>query len=100
MHVSPNVYSQAHPIVLTEMVQYTANNLVQTHYAGIVSVYIDITNNGVTRTLETLTYKNGFSVIFVPGTMELGLYQAGSRHPGDTKTLSELAICRTQVEFF
>ena len=72
------------------MVQYIASSLVQGLHAGMVPVFIDITRNGVTRTIETLTYTNTtFSAVFVPATMELGFYQAGSRHPGITESTPE-----------
>lgn len=87
--VSPTLYSQAQPIVLTGMVEYIPNSTVKEVLAGIVPVFIDIINAGVTRTLRTLTDTDGsFSVTFYPTVTEYGSYQAGSRHPSSVESVS------------
>ena len=81
--VSPTVYSRTQPILLSGAVQYTANNSVEDFLVGIVPVFIDIINNGSTRTLNTTTNANGsYFVTFYPAVTEYGFYQASSRHPG------------------
>ena len=91
--VSPRIFSEARPIVLTGMVQYTPDNVVKDLLVGFVPVYIDITSDGVTRTLVTVTDRDGnYSVTFYPAMIEHGFYQATSRHP----SLSQVS---TQTEW-
>lgn len=81
--ISPTVYAQAQPILLSGYVVYTEGNLVESFLGGIVSVNIDVTNNGNTRSLRAFTQRNGnFSTTFYPAALEYGTYIAGSRHPG------------------
>ena len=81
--VSPTVYPRAQPVVLSGYVVYVEGNLVESFLGGIVSVNIDIINNGVTRSLRAFTQRNGnFSQTFYPAATEYGTYIAGSRHPG------------------
>ena len=85
--VYPTIYSRAQPIVLSGAIQYAANNSVEDFLAGIVPVFIDITNNESTRTLNTTTNANGsYSVTFYPSVTEYGFYQATSRHPRISNT--------------
>ena len=88
--VIPILYSYAQPIVLTGNVEYVKGNLVKGFLSGIVPVIIDIVSNGATRTLRTFTTADGnFSAIFYPAVNEYGSYQAGSRHPGISKAISQ-----------
>ena len=81
--IYPTIYSRTQPILLSGAVQYATNNSVEDFLAGIVPVFIDIINNGSTRTLNTTTNANGsYFVTFYPATTEYGFYQASSRHPG------------------
>ena len=80
--VSPRIFPEAQPIVLTGMVHYTPDNVVKDLLVSFVPVYIDITSNGVTRILVTVTDRDGnYSVTFFPAMTEYGFYQAASRHP-------------------
>ena len=80
--VSPTIYPQAQPIVLSGQVEYLVGNLVEAFLVGIVPVHIDITSNGVTRSLLTFTRRDGsFSQLFYPAATEYGTYMARSRHP-------------------
>ena len=81
--VFPNIFPRAQPVTLMGHVQYVADNLVAEFLARIVPVHIDISNNGVTRTIQTFTNTDGsFSTAFYPVAMEYGVYIAGARHPG------------------
>ena len=88
--VSPSLYPYAQPIVFTGSVEYAASNLVQNFLAGIVPVFVDITENGITRTVQTFSNVNGdFLVTFYPTILEYGYYQAGSRHPSQNFATSQ-----------
>ena len=88
--VSPRIFPKAQPIVLTGIVQYTPDNVVRDLLVGFVPVYIDITSNGVTRTLVTVTDRDGsYSLTFYPAMTEHGLYQATSRHPSVSQTTTQ-----------
>ena len=85
--VNPTLYSYAMPIMLTGSVEYVQDNVVRDFLVGIVPVFIDIVSNGAIITLRTFTAVDGnFSVIFYPAVKEYGSYQAGSRHPGVSKS--------------
>ena len=89
--IFPSLYPQAQPIILTGVVEYIPNNIVQETLAGIVPVFIDILNDGATRTLRTVTNTDGnFSVIFYPSVIEYGSYQARSRHPFSSQYVSQI----------
>ena len=89
--IFPSLYPQAQPIILTGMVEYIPNNIVQGALAGIVPVFIDILNNGATRTLRAFTNTDGnFSVTFNPSVIEYGSYQARSRHPFSSQYVSQI----------
>ena len=89
--ISPVLFPQAQPIILSGMVEYIPNNIVQGALAGIVPVFIDILNDGATRTLRTFTNTDGnFSVTFYPSVIEYGSYQARSRHPFSSQYVSQI----------
>jgi len=88
--VSPSIFPEPLPIVLTGVVQYVPGNIVKDLLAGFVPVYIDITHNGVTRTLVTVTDRDGnYSLTFFPAITEHGLYQAASKHPSQSQVSTQ-----------
>ena len=88
--VFPTIYSHTQPITLSGTVQYVANSFIKDLLAGIVPVFVDITNNGSTRTLNTTTNVNGsYSLVFHPTVTEYGFYQAASRHPDISTVIVE-----------
>ena len=80
--VSPLIYPKAVPIVLTGHVEYADGNVVKDTLSGIVSVHIDIFDDGVERTVKTFTENDGsFTAVFYPAPTEFGAYTCSARHP-------------------
>ena len=86
-HLSPETFPYAQPIVLTGYVEYAINSVVEGALTGVVPVCIDISRDGVTRTIKTFTTSNGlFSFTFHPPSTEYGMYIVGARHPSLTRS--------------